>query len=93
MGQVITALDFIDRSIDAWRGRLTRVVQQQGGHIESVVEMLKLFKQCKYLVSFSLYDIILTYLTWVSLLAHPVCELLVAILVLLLQIYSLFSIQ
>jgi len=35
MEQVITAL--IDRSIDEWRRRLipgTRVVQQQGGHIE-----------------------------------------------------------
>ena len=25
---------FIDRSIDEWRRRLIRVVQQQGGHIE-----------------------------------------------------------
>jgi len=27
---------FINRSIDEWRGRLTRVVQQQGGHIEHI---------------------------------------------------------
>jgi len=27
---------FIDRSIDEWRRRLIRVVQQQGGHIEHI---------------------------------------------------------
>jgi len=27
---------FIDRSIDEWRRRLTRVVQQQGGHAEHI---------------------------------------------------------
>jgi len=26
----------IDRSIDKWRRRLTRVVQQQGGHTEHI---------------------------------------------------------
>ena len=27
---------FIDRGIDEWRRRLTRVVQQQGGHIKHI---------------------------------------------------------
>jgi len=27
---------FIDRSVVQWRRRLTRVVQQQGGHIEHI---------------------------------------------------------
>ena len=35
MEQVITALH-IDRSIDEWRRRLIRVVQQQARHIEHI---------------------------------------------------------